>query len=61
VICMGVLYFVTSWIAVKSEVGRSFVSVLKTNHNSHAGLDHCTSILRTVDVPKHVIEFYLVV
>jgi len=48
-------------VAVKSEVSRSLASTWKINNKTQVGSDQCSVILRTVDVPKHVVEFYLVV
>ena len=56
-----VSHFIMCQVAVKSEVSRSLASTWKINNKTQVGSDQCSVILRTVDVPKHVVEFYLVV
>lgn len=56
-----ICHFIMCQVAVKSEVSRSLASTWKINNKSQVGSDQCSVILRTVDVPKHVVEFYFVV
>jgi len=56
-----VCHFIMCQVAVNSKISRSLPATWKINNKSQIGSVQCSVILRTVDVPKHVVEFYFVV
>lgn len=56
-----VCHFIMCQVAGKSEVSRSLPSTGGKKNRTQVGSDQCSVIRRTVDVPKHVVEFYFVV